>query len=114
MEKMKTIEQGKENELKLFRKARDPKYNEDDKIYSQYVVERWLGKSFIAGVEFAQRWIGIDDELPEDGTDVLVLIYRSGCQGRQQYGISHFENGNFYIDGAPNRDVAFWRKIELK
>ena len=42
---------------------------------------------FKAGVEFAQRWISVEDELPEEGVSVLIKN-DFGC-----FGINVLENG---------------------
>ena len=43
--------------------------------------------SFKAGVEFAQRWISVEDELPQEGTSVLIK------NDFGYFGINVLENG---------------------
>lgn len=40
---------------------------EDGQYTSMAIIE-----AFTAGVEFAQRWISVDDELPEDTQEILM------------------------------------------
>jgi hypothetical protein len=88
-----------------------PNYEEDDfNAGNMYGFEQ----GFIAGVEFARRWIDIDEELPEENSNVAVKVFPSGCQGRYHYDIALFRGGNFYIGNYPDADVSFWRHIELK
>jgi hypothetical protein len=66
---------------------------------------------FKAGVEFAQRWISADEELPEDH----IVVLTKGRFGAQML---YLESGTW----AHNRfgreikleDVTDWRYIELK
>ena len=79
--------------------------------------------SFKAGVEFAQRWISVEDELPEEGVSVLIKN-DFGC-----IGIEILENGIWRmctvekIAGLLNlkeyelekfATPTHWRPIELK
>jgi hypothetical protein len=71
-------------------------------------------QSFKAGIDFSQRWVSIDDELPEENTHVIVKVFPAWRQREYYYAVAVFRGGNFYINKSPNRDVSFWRPIELK
>ena len=79
--------------------------------------------SFKAGVEFAQRWISVEDELPKEGVSVLTK------NDFGYFGIENFENGVWRmctvekIAGLLNlkeyelekfATPTHWRPIELK
>ena len=78
---------------------------------------------FIAGVEFAQRWISVEEELPREGTSVLIK------NDFGYFGINVLENGIWRmctvekIAGLLNLKEyelekfampTHWRPIELK
>ena len=78
---------------------------------------------FKAGVEFAQRWISVEDELPEEGVSVLIK------NDFGYFGINVLENGIWRmctvekIAGLLNlkeyelenfAKPTHWRPIELK
>ena len=102
---MKTIEEGLEE---AYQKAGENAY---------------FGNGFKAGVEFAQRWISVEDELPKEGVSVLIKN-DFGC-----IGIEILENGIWRmctvekIAGLLNlkeyelekfATPTHWRPIELK
>ena len=79
--------------------------------------------SFKAGVEFAQRWISVEDELPKEGISVLIK------NDFGYFGINVLENGVWRmctvekIAGLLNlkeyelenfAKPTHWRPIELK
>ena len=43
-----------------------------DEAYNNAGSNAYFGNGFVAGVEFAQRWIPVEEELPEVGDVVLV------------------------------------------
>lgn len=65
--------------------------------------------AFKAGVEFAQRWISVEDELPEEGKYVL-LKYESGIYLGGIDGNMFFEDTGTKDDETPTH----WRPIEVK
>ncbi|MDR1348155.1 MAG: DUF551 domain-containing protein [Prevotellaceae bacterium] len=83
----------------------------------------YLQNAFIAGVEFAQRWISVEEELPEINRPVLTRNnnYATGglriCIVRKAYAdngdFSHYEF-IYYNTGHLIEDVQFWRYIELE
>ena len=70
-------------------------------------LERCSDVSFKAGVEFAQRWIPVEEELPEENEVVLVkgVIYS----------LALYKGGKFNPDFMlKHEDVTHWRPIKLK
>ena len=69
---------------------------------------------FKAGVEFAQRWISVEDELPEIG-DIFLVKTDNGCittaylHGIKSGFITYGEDA--YIEFGT---ITHWRPIELK
>jgi len=78
-----------------------PNYEEDD--YNAGFVHG-VDYGFKAGVEFAQRWISVEEELPEKGEKVLVLLDDNDIQ---------FDSWLGYWF-AWHHKVTHWRPIELK
>ena len=75
--------------------------------------------TFKAGVEFAQRWISVEEELPESGELVLVAIENCFTDVVCARIISGKWNCRLYIPtGHPDfiieDKVTHWRTIELK
>lgn len=94
-------------------------YNEDE--YS-WVTERDRN-SFKTGIEFAQRWISVKDELPEKGKMVLIInnfgFEGVGCyDGKiwKFYSIDVLTNSfnikECVVGGFTN--ITHWRLIDLK
>ena len=61
---------------------------------------------FIEGAAFAQRWIPVSEEVPEENTEVLVKC-RNGK--RIQHDVDFIMNGVFHR----RKNVTHWRPIEL-
>ena len=64
-------------------------------------------KAFKAGVKFAQQWIRVEDELPEENVYVLVKCTNGK---RTQFDIDYLLNGKFH----KRTNVTRWRPIELE
>ena len=72
---------------------------------------------FEAGVQFAQRWIPVEEELPEIGEKVITKMtkdkrtsYGIATRIREEWGInSHWIDHTF-----SNMTITHWRPIELK
>ena len=94
-----------------------------DEAYQKAGENAYFGNGFKAGVEFAQRWISVEDELPKEGVSVLIKN-DFGC-----IGIEILENGIWRmctvekIAGLLNlkeyelekfATPTHWRPIELK
>ena len=86
---MKTIEQAAEDYAKI------------DKANAEWVME-----DFKAGIEFAQRWISVEEELPENGITVLIKD-KNGYNGLKcrRYG---------EWDYIKPKTITHWRPITLK
>ena len=68
-------------------------------------------KDFQAGVEFAQRWIDVNDELPESFTSVLVRD--NECSPIRSTAL--YMDGLFHPDFVlTHKQVTHWRPIEYK
>ena len=66
---------------------------------------------FITGVNFAQEWILVDDELPENTIPVIVKNKFGG------FHIAKYESSfEDFIDSSGDAvlGITHWRKIELK
>ena len=101
---MKTIlEEAKEN----------CEYNQDSlRQYDKYFIE-----AFKDGVEFAQRWISVEDELPEEQGYYLVIAPHSFPKNCNVVVAEFYEdNKTFYSESSdsPIEDATHWRPIELK
>ena len=65
--------------------------------------------SFKAGVEFAQRWISVEDELPEIGDEIIVKLKEHPLKKYQAWSIECRRD----IEIIPVL-ATHWRPIELK
>ena len=70
---------------------------------NDYTIE--TESAFIAGVKFAQRWIPIEEELPEKVVQVIVKLENGWCTCTWIT-----EDGDFAFNVKPTH----WRPIELK
>jgi len=76
-----------------------------------------ITKSFESGVKFAQRWISVDDELPEEGVLVQVkYIHPAGVQYTHDYIEEDIddESGKHFKAWHDDYGATHWRPIELK
>ena len=75
--------------------------------------------SFKAGVKFAQRWISVEDELPEVGVEVIVKTINLKYSIAKMYTPKDY-NGNILGEkewkgsGTFKSSITHWRPIELK
>lgn len=69
-------------------------------------------KGFIAGIEFAQRWIPVEEELPEFG--LVVLFKEMNNNARIHLGRICQDTDNFVEMAITYKNVTHWRPIELK
>ena len=70
---------------------------------NDYTIE--TESAFIAGVKFAQRWVPIEEELPEKLVQVIVKFEDGWCTCTWIT-----EDGDFAFNVKPTH----WRPIELK
>jgi hypothetical protein len=82
-------------------------------------VERAKYDAFKSGVEFAQRWISVDEELPPcSDIDILIKgINYEGQEGIVDIGYMHESVPcieNFISLSGEIYEVTHWRPIELK
>lgn len=80
--------------------------------------EKLSTKSFTAGVEFAQKWIDVKDELPPMNIPVLVKMnYNYNFTEVEAIDVCKW-NGELWINALrvqhSNGGVIFWRPIEYK
>ena len=79
-------------------------YSENADIDEEtYIADVYDG--FKAGVEFAQRWIPVEEELPEKLVQVIVKLENGWCTCTWIT-----ENGDFAFNVKPTH----WRPIDLK
>ena len=111
---MKTIEDAARDFLGL---------NESNPNYTHTIKDEFELSIFKAGVEFAQRWISVDEVLPEIGCTVFVKKeLRQGDTWVQHiYSVStrlapsgEWESIKWSDVGFTRGIVTHWRPIELK
>ena len=66
-------------------------------------------QSFKAGVDFTQRWIPVDEDLPSEDNE-LIFVPVIAITGYGNYRITVYDGFNWTSDEI----VTFWRPIELK
>jgi hypothetical protein len=69
---------------------------------------------FTAGVEFAQRWISVDEELPPLEKKVLVKLSTGNWSTSKRYistvsGMEHWSGSGSFAES-----ITHWRPVELK
>jgi hypothetical protein len=80
-------------------------------------LEDYIVESFKEGVEFATKWISVDEELPRIGEKVITKMNKDK---RTSYGIAtrireEWEIDAHWIDHTfSNMNITHWRPIELK
>ena len=113
---MKTIEQAIEDiKAHLIDLCEAPNYEEDN-YNAGYIaaIDENTSELFKAGVEFAQRWISIEDELPQYYQTVLA------DNGKYITVIARVSDGDEDFYPIQGTDVIMtpkpikWRPIELK
>mgnify|MGYP003617512421 CR=1 FL=1 len=94
-----------------------------DEAYKNAGSNAYFGNGFRAGIEFAQRWISVEDELPDIGKEVLVKReLRQGDTWVQHFcSVStrltpsgEWEDIKWSDVGFIRGIVTHWRPIELK
>lgn len=85
--------------------------------YDECKSNAYFGNGFKKGVEFAQRWISVEEELPKIGEKVITKMTKDK---RTSYGIAtrireEWEINAHWIDHTfSNMTITHWRPIELK
>ncbi|MDR0754581.1 MAG: DUF551 domain-containing protein [Prevotellaceae bacterium] len=69
--------------------------------------------AFIAGIKFAQRWISVEDELPEKHKSVLVKD-RGGYIFVAELSVFGWLDTQKQQYCESYRTIVYWRPIELK
>ncbi len=72
-----------------------------------------IAEAFNAGVEFAQRWILVEEELPEEFDTVLVKD-SNGCIALSTILVSNRIGKYFSVDSGGVENVRYCRPIEIK
>jgi len=107
--KIKRITTKKNNDMKTVEEAaRDYAIHEYWGICEIVDCEAMTDKSeedFKAGVEFAQRWISVEEELPEPMKQVIVKLENGWCTCTWL-----MNDGEFAFNVHP----TYWRPIDLK
>jgi len=79
-----------------------------------WITSNDLHQAFKAGVEFAQKWYSVEEELPEKGIWVFVSACNHGFIGVAMWtGVQWFGNEDVK-DCSKNSQIEKWRPIELK
>jgi hypothetical protein len=76
-------------------------------------INLYFRSAFDAGVGFAQRWISVEEGLPEDREDILIkrgekYVIVAG------YYVEEYKAFYFPYSFSPLTNVTHWRPIELK
>lgn len=85
--------------------------------YDECKSNAYFGNGFKKGVEFAQRWISVEEELPKIGEKVITKMTKDK---RTSYGIAtrireEWEINAHWIDHTfSNMTITHWRPIEIK
>ena len=85
--------------------------------YDECKSNAYFGNGFRKGVQFAQRWIPVEEELPKIGEKVITKMTKDK---RTSYGIAtrireEWEINSHWIDHTfSNMNITHWRPIELK
>jgi len=80
-------------------------------------IASWLSDSFKEGVLFAQRWVPVEEALPEKQGCYLVKCKNSFPKNCDIVIAEFYEdNKTFYSESSdcPIYDVTHWRQIDLK
>lgn len=114
---MKTIEEAAEESAKKAFGELEGLSDIDGEFYYQHT------EAFKAGVEFAQRWIPVEEELPDfDKTKYpngnyevhLVKMVTGGMSPITRYAVSHLINETRWSCEFDWSVVTHWRPIEYK
>jgi len=86
----------------------------------EYAAQEREQLAFADGAKWAQRWISVEDELPEK-TNIYFVKYKISSSEGELFGTAAFYKNNmkFYLDnplGVPSikKTITHWRPVELK
>ena len=88
-----------------------------DEAYKNAGSNAYFGNGFRAGIEFAQRWMSVEEELPKIGEKVITKMTKDK---RTAYGIAtrireEWEINAHWIDHTfSNMNITHWRPINIK
>ena len=69
-------------------------------------------QSFLAGIKFAETWISVDDELPEN--EEIVMVKYSDDAIYILYHIDNIWYGGYMFRNEEFEKPSFWRPINRK
>ena len=81
--------------------------------YAPVLWEEQCISYFKAGVEFAQRWIPVEEELPED-SDISESVNTKTEGGYIFIHRRLFVGGKYVWSNGNDTSIAFWRPIDIK
>ena len=84
-------------------------YAEDVKDTTNGMFYADCQDAFKTGVEFAQQWISVNEQLPSEDNE-LIFVPVIAITGYGNYRITVYDGFNWTSDEI----VTFWRPIELK
>lgn len=105
---MKTIEEGVNNYSIL--KNGEPRDNQFFEM-TERGLDYQVTEAFLAGVEFAQRWIPVEEELPEYNLD--ILFKKMNNNARIHLGHRSQLVNDFVEMAITFKNITHWRPIEM-
>ena len=100
---MKTIEEAARNySWELRRKIKDIKGDISEQSFH----------TFIDAVSWAERWIPVEEKIPDEG--VYVLTKRKREDGYENIVLNKIQNGKWVYQSLDTATTTHWRPIEHK
>ena len=104
---MKSIEEAAKERAGL---KKNQRIDDEEKYYNGHLCEKYF--CFKSGVEFAQRWIPVEEELPETNEFYESKI----CLVKNTYGnvnvARYYSNTKLWYFNSSDFVVTHWRPIE--
>lgn len=110
---MKTVEEATED----FSLCALMDYEAEKELNGEVDIEEFLYECFKGGIEFAQRWIPVEEDLPISQGHYFVKCKTSFPKNCDVVVAEFYEDNNtFYSESGdhPIKDATHWRPIELK
>jgi len=89
-----------------------------DEIAKEYSVDLTEQSILIEGINIAQRWIPVEEELPEQGEVVLFKMTIDKFDNSSYVSTGHIDNKIPIIDfdgvDIERIDVTHWRPVDFK